>query len=150
MELEQLIKDLNNKAVQTGYPDIWTYPDLSDTEKALLDKYRPENAFIVYGTLGPEGPNHHVVKEIRGEWHTGIVRGKLEKDGWGAAIGYYGFRHTEKAEQQDIKATILISEDMQDNWQRLDEFEGDGYVRILASYELHDGKVGVGYIYGLR
>ena len=150
MELEQLIKLLNNKAFRTGFPDIWTYPDLSDTEKAMLDKYHPENAFIVYGTLGPEGPNHHVVKDIRGEWHDGIVRGKLEKNGWGAALGYYGFRHTETAEQQDIKATILISEDMPDNWQRLDEFEGDGYVRILTSYELHDGKVGIGYIYGLR
>jgi hypothetical protein len=32
----------------------------------------------------------------------------------------------------------------------LDDFEGDGYRRILAKYELDNGETGVGYIYAIN
>lgn len=32
----------------------------------------------------------------------------------------------------------------------LDEFEGSGYKRILAKFELNNGEVGVGNIYALN
>jgi len=150
MKLEEIIDELNRKATQMDFSGEWEYEDLSASEEQLLATYNPAHSFIVYGTLGPGGPNHHVVAQIPGKWCRAIIRGRLEKDGWGAEQGYNGFRHAEISAQQEIPAMILISEYMPENWQRLDEFEGDGYRRILAKYELESGEIGVGYIYGLK
>jgi len=35
-------------------------------------------------------------------------------------------------------------------WDYLDDFEGDGYVRIQTEYQLESGENGTGYIYALR
>ncbi len=43
-----------------------------------------------YVTLGPNRPNEHVLKEIRGSWQDATVRGNLRQEGWGAEIGYPG------------------------------------------------------------
>ncbi len=43
---------------------------------------------VVYGTLAPGRPNHHVVADIAGRWFTGWVEGDLHDHGWGAADGY--------------------------------------------------------------
>ncbi|MFA4867993.1 MAG: gamma-glutamylcyclotransferase [Pedobacter sp.] len=150
MELEKLIAELNGKAIKREFSGNLEYPDLSKTQKELLKKYRPERAFIVYGTLGPGGPNHYFVENISGEWYKGFVNGSLESGGWGADLGYNGFRHTDAGNQQQIKAAVLVSDHMSENWERLDEFEGDGYIRVLAKFELEDGKLGVGYIYALK
>lgn len=150
MALEKLISELNGKAVNKGLSENLDYADLSEAQIELLRMYRPARSFIVYGTLGPGGPNHYFVENIPGKWHKGFVKGRLESEGWGADLGYNGFRHVDTADQQEIKATILISDQMNDNWQRLDEFEGDGYGRVLAKFELEDGEVGVGYIYALK
>ena len=56
--------------------------DLTAVEKPLIDAYPPEKILIVYGTLAPNAPNHSVIEHIKGTWHKGIVRGKLEKEGW--------------------------------------------------------------------
>ena len=80
----------------------------------------------------------------------GIVRGSLEKRGWGAELGYYGFRHTSHEKQEEIKVFVLLSDELVKNWQLLDDFEGDGYKRILAKYELENGQIGVGNIYAIN
>lgn len=147
MEIDNIIHQLNSKAVFSGQIE---YLELSDVQKELLDTQKPWNAFIVYGTLGPKGPNHYFVKDIPGEWYKGIVKGKLEADGWGATQGYNGFRHADADEQQEISAAILISDSLGDHWDRLDKFEGDGYQRILAKYELENGEIGIGYIFALK
>ena len=65
-------------------------------------------------------------------------------------MGYYGFKHCHINEQQNIKAHILFSDNLTDNWTRLDEFEGDGYQRILCRFELENGEIGVGNIYAIN
>jgi hypothetical protein len=49
-----------------------------------------------------------------------------------------------------IEAYILFSDELVDNWANLDAFEGAEYQRILAPFELENGKVGVGNIYAIN
>jgi gamma-glutamylcyclotransferase (GGCT)/AIG2-like uncharacterized protein YtfP len=151
MELDKMIEGLNRKwntpnIGASNFQDI----NLSEEERTFIDTYSPEKSLIVYGTLAPNAPNHKVVEHIKGSWQPGIVRGSLEKLGWGAELGYYGFKPTAKNKQAEIKAFVLFSEDLVANWQMLDDFEGDGYRRILAVYELENGQIGVGYIYAIK
>ena len=148
MEIEKIIEDLNKRAVSAGMnPDDVTGAELTESEKTFLRNYEPGKALIIYGSLASGQPNHSVVEHIRGKWKTGIVRGKLEKKGWGADLGYYAFRPAATGNQEEIPAVVLFSDELVANWQMLDEFEGAGYRRILAKYELEDGQAGVGYIY---
>jgi hypothetical protein len=43
---------------------------------------------FVYGTLGPDRPNEHVLDAIGGSWETATVSGILREEGWGAEMGY--------------------------------------------------------------
>lgn len=115
-----------------------------------LNKNSPEKTLIIYGTLAPDAPNHHVISHIRGRWARGIVRGKLVQQGWGADLGYFGFRHAPAEEQVEIPAFVLFSEELEANWAFLDEFEGDGYRRVFAEFELENGEVGTGFIYAIN
>ena len=151
MEIDTIMEGLNKKIKSLGLTlERLGNKDLSEVEKAFLQKYRPENSIIIYGTLAPNRPNHSRVEHIKGKWLKGIVKGKLENEGWGAELGYYGFKHAPTHEQDYIEAYILFSEELADNWSHLDEFEGDGYQRILARFELENGEVGVGNIYALN
>lgn len=92
MNIDAIIESLNgNKAFP---PSTIQGGDgrLSPEEKEFMEKYDPGSALIIYGTLAPGQPNHSVVEHIRGKGRQGIVRGILEKKGWGADLGYYGFR----------------------------------------------------------
>ena len=151
MEIDKIIKGLNRKRNTPGigsgsFQDM----DLTEGEKTFIKTYSPEKSFIVYGTLAPNAPNHSVIEHIKGNWQRGIVRGSLEKKGWGAELGYYGFKHTSDEKQEEIKVFVLFSDELDANWQLLDDFEGNGYKRILAKYELENGQIGVGNIYAIN
>jgi hypothetical protein len=70
--------------------------------------------------------------------------------GWGPDFGYLGFRFAPPHEAQEIPVHVLISEQLPDHWAHIDDFEGDGYRRVLCQYELENGPVGVGYIYAIN
>ena len=36
---------------------------------------------FIYGTLGPGGPNEHVMLDIGGSWTPGTLKGRLEAAG---------------------------------------------------------------------
>ncbi|MEN9611975.1 MAG: hypothetical protein RLZZ628_2789 [Bacteroidota bacterium] len=144
MEIDKMIEILNKKK----HP-LHSHA-LTKDETAFLETYQPEKSLIIYGSLAPNAPNHFVVEPIHGNWRQGIVRGHLEKIGWGADLGYNAFRHVRTELQTVIKAFILFSKDLVNHWERLDEFEGDGYRRIFAKYELNDGQIGVGSIYAIN
>ena len=148
MELDKIIERLNkNETISNIVVNNLEESNLTDDEKQFIKRFIPEKSLIIYGTLAPGKPNHHIVENIKGEWIKAIVRGKLENKGWGADLGYKAFRHTNIEEQVKIDAYILLSEELVANWHYLDEFEGNGYKRILAKYELENGEIGVGYIY---
>lgn len=151
MDIDKIIEGLNTKrnisAIGSGN---FKNTDLTEVEETFIKTYNPERSFIVYGTLAPDAPNHSVVKHIKGKWQPGIVKGNLENKGWGADLGYYGFMHTSIKEQKEIKVVVLFSDELIANWKMLDDFEGSGYKRILAKYELTNGRIGVGNIYAIN
>lgn len=151
MDIDEIIEGLNRRrtilAIGSGN---FKETDLTEVEKTFINTYTPERSFIVYGTLAPDAPNHSVVEHIKGNWQCGIVKGTLENKGWGADMGYYGFRQTDIEDQKQIKVLVLVSDELVANWKMLDDFEGSGYKRILAKYELTNGQIGVGNIYAIN
>ena len=151
MEIEKRIEELNEKLMLKGVGlDKLDNKDLTEVQIAFIKTFSPEKVFIVYGTLAPNRPNHYKIEHIQGKWREGTIKGKLENKGWGAELGYYGFKHCTEDEQQNIKVYVLFSEHLKDNWTRLDEFEGTGYLRILCKFELENGEIGVGNIYAIN
>ena len=151
MKIDKIIEDLNSKKgiARIGSAEFQD-TNFTDVERKFIKACSPEKAFIVYGTLAPNAPNHKVIEHIKGNWQHGSIRGRLEKEGWGAELGYYGFKHASHEEQEEIKVLVLLSDELVAYWQLLDDFEGNGYSRILAEYELENGETGVGYIYAIN
>src|ERR1700759_5550411 len=112
-ELDRIIEGINrNKNVSDITSDNMEKWNLTEGEKDIIKKDQPEKSLIIYGTLAPNRLNHSVVKHIKGKWQRAIVRGKLENKGWGAELGYFGFKPVTKEEQNDIEAFILFSDEL--------------------------------------
>jgi gamma-glutamylcyclotransferase (GGCT)/AIG2-like uncharacterized protein YtfP len=103
---------------------------------------------FVYGTLGPDRPNEHVLKAIGGTWRKAAVRGHLRQQGWGAEMGYPGIILDENGEE--VAGFLFISDALSGYWDTLDDFEGDGYKRVITKAKLEDGSLVDTYIYVLR
>lgn len=103
---------------------------------------------FVYGTLAPGRPNAHVLADVPGSWEPATVRGVLREEGWGAAIGYPGIVLDKLGGEVD--GYIFSYEDLSAHWPQLDEFEGDGYERVVTSATREDGTVVEVQIYALK
>ena len=102
---------------------------------------------FVYGTLAPGRANEHVLADVPGEWEPATVTGTLHQEGWGAAAGYPGIVLDEKG--GEVEGLLFTSESLPEHWARLDEFEGEGYERVLTTVKLKDGAAIDAYIYRL-
>ena len=102
---------------------------------------------FVYGTLAPGRPNEHVLADVPGEWEPASVVGTLHPEGWGAAAGYPGIVLDEQG--GEVEGLLFSSETLAEHWARLDEFEGEGYVRVLTTAKRRDGTTVDAYIYKL-
>ena len=107
----------------------------------------PPSRLAVYGTLQPGGPNAHLLDQLEGLWVAGHVRGELRDAGWGAGVGYPGIRLDNDA--VPVSVMVLESSALDDEWQRLDDFEGPEYRRVLCNVEITSGVIEA-YIYELR
>jgi gamma-glutamylcyclotransferase (GGCT)/AIG2-like uncharacterized protein YtfP len=107
--------------------------ELSDARRAerrLDELFRTGHSLATYGTLVPGGPNHHVLAPLGGEWAEGMIEGDLIPSGWGAELGYPGFRP--RAGGEAVAVWVLRAPRLADAWPELDRFEGEGYRRILV------------------
>lgn len=102
---------------------------------------------FVYGTLAPGRPNAHVLADVPGTWEPASVTGTLLAQGWGAAVGYPGIVLDEHGET--VQGLVFTSTALPQHWARLDEFEGDGYRRVLTTARLVDGTLVQAFIYCL-
>ena len=102
---------------------------------------------FVYGTLAPGRPNAHVLADVPGEWEPATVVGTLHPEGWGAAAGYPGIVLDERG--GEVEGLLFSSEKLAEHWDRLDEFEGEGYERVLTTAKRKDGTTVDAYIYKL-
>ncbi len=103
---------------------------------------------FVYGTLGPDRQNEHILDAIGGSWETATVSGTLREEGWGAEMGYPGIDLDEHGEE--IEGFLFTSGNLSGQWASLDEFEGAAYRRVLTKVELKDGSKVDAYIYILQ
>lgn len=103
---------------------------------------------FAYGTLAPGRSNHHLLAEIPGTWRAATVRGWLHAESWGAAAGYPGIVLADEGET--VHGFVFSSPDLSGRWAGLDEFEGEGYERVLVTAELDDGSAVQAWIYALR
>ncbi len=87
-----------------------------------------QRALAVYGTLAPGESNHHVVAAIDGRWVEASIRGHRFTARWRDTPGYPGFRPD--PEGPLVPALILVADDLDEHWDRLDAFEGPGYKRV--------------------
>jgi gamma-glutamylcyclotransferase (GGCT)/AIG2-like uncharacterized protein YtfP len=102
---------------------------------------------FVYGTLAPGRPNEHMLADLPGTWEAATVAGTLYPEGWGAAAGYPGIVLDE--EGGEVEGLLFSSEKLAEHWARLDEFEGEGYARVLTTVTRKDGTTVGAYIYKL-
>jgi gamma-glutamylcyclotransferase (GGCT)/AIG2-like uncharacterized protein YtfP len=102
-------------------------------------------SLFVYGTLAPGRPNEHVLDEVPGHWEPAHVRGTLQAQGWGAALGFPAIELNVGGEVVD--GFLLTSDALDAHWSRLDDFEGEGYERVLTEVRLSSGGSTDAFIY---
>lgn len=96
-----------------------------------------ERRLAVYGSLAPGRSNHHVLDGLAGRWTEGHVRGRLLAAGWGAELGYPGLILDSRA--ATVPVQVFESSALPAHWGRLDDFEGPGYERVVATVQTADG-----------
>jgi gamma-glutamylcyclotransferase (GGCT)/AIG2-like uncharacterized protein YtfP len=87
----------------------------------------------VYGTLAPGKSNHGQLAGLGGNWSRGFVRGTLRPAGWAQTLGYPGLIWNPAGER--VAVQLFESRDLPQHWNRLDEFEGEDYQRLLIPVE---------------
>jgi gamma-glutamylcyclotransferase (GGCT)/AIG2-like uncharacterized protein YtfP len=107
----------------------------------------PKRLFV-YGTLCPGEPNHHLLAGVAGRWSRASVRGHVHPEGWGATLGYPALILDPGADPVD--GHLLESDELDELWPMLDEFEGDEYRRVIARVEHSDGRQAHAFVYVLR
>lgn len=107
------------------------------------------NHLFVYGSLAPNGKNHHIMTPIpNGTWQPASVRGKVLADGGqGSAKGYPVFLPDEQGDI--VNGFLFSSPDLINHWQRLDEFEGESYQRVEVMATLDNGEQVTAFVYAL-
>lgn len=126
-ELLELIAQAN--AARRARTPADTAP-MSIAESELERRYGADRRLAVYGSLAPGKLNHHIVAPAGGTWTSGIVTGAFSENGWGAAHGFPGLRWSPSG--GGVRVSLLTSDALPDHWARLDDFEGDDYMRILV------------------
>ena len=159
-----ILDNLNTNAftVETGLdnkPATSLYEQLGFKEEKQWDtefgvrkiKFRRSKVerLFVYGSLGLGRPNEKVLTDIGGNWDEGYVLGNLFEDGWGADMGYPGIRLSPQGEK--IEGYLFSSIHLKNAWSKLDEFEGEEYLRVKTKVTLKkEGREVEAYIYVLK
>jgi len=106
------------------------------------------DTLFVYGTLMPNCPNGHVLENIVGKFIPATVTGELIGAGWSASMGYPGIKLD--AEGDTVHGFLFYSHNLENNWDYLDTFEGEEFVRTAVSVERYDELDVDTYIYTLK
>ena len=103
---------------------------------------------FVYGTLAPGRPNEHILADLEGHWQPASVRGVLQEVGGGATLGFPGIEPSETGDH--VEGFLFVSADLVHHWERLDDFEGEAYERVVVQAMLTDGSRVEAYVYAIR
>lgn len=98
-----------------------------------------DTRLAVYGTLAPGKSNHDQVASLNGTWRAGTVNGRLLQKGWAFEQGYPAI--VLEADGPLVAVQLFESLDLPANWNRLDEFEGAEYRRVVTVVQTESGPV---------
>ncbi len=149
-EMDDIAEALNKQKTIAGIKDGFGNGPLTAAQEDFLRRYKPHQHLIVYGTLAPGQSNYHMIAHIRGEWRPAVIRGKLVFLETGPTKGYPAFSPAATGHALSIESFVFSSDCLVAHWPALDEFEGEGYRRILIRYEPENGDFGYGYVYALN
>lgn len=103
----------------------------------------PNKKLAVYGTLLPGKPNHQIIADLKGEWVNGNIRGRIEvRDN--LSVFFWDLN------AELLKIQIFLSEQLPNEYDRLDKFEGALYNRIWILFETNDNEKHIGNIYAWK
>jgi len=102
---------------------------------------------FVYGSLAPGRDNADLLAGIPGRWEPATVTGTLHAQGWGAALGFPGLVLDPHGDE--VAGLVFTSDELPAHWPRLDDFEGEGYMRVITSARLAGGSVVKAHVYCL-
>jgi len=99
----------------------------------------PSNYLCVYATLAPGENNNNVLKNMEGSWQDCKITGEIF-----TRKGLQFFKWSKESPQ--INAKVFSSEDLRNNLDRIDKFEGKPYIRILIPTKIN-GQIRIANIY---
>ena len=102
---------------------------------------------FVYGTLAPGQRNEYVLAGMAGEWVKATARGTLYEQGWGSNFDCPGM--VPDPQGALVQGLLFCSDELPQQWDRLDEFEGEEYRRVQIQAELESGEIVEAQIYSL-
>ncbi|MEN4982458.1 gamma-glutamylcyclotransferase family protein [Acinetobacter modestus] len=105
-------------------------------------------SLFVYSTLGPNRPNAHIMEKIGGTWPKAHLFGTLKEQGWGAEFGFPGIVLDQS--EHLVSGFVFFSDNLEQHWQELNEFEGTGYQRVPVKAYLSTCEVVDSYVYALN
>lgn len=100
----------------------------------------PDIRIALYGTLRPGQVNHNVISNIVGVWKKGTVNGRIEYK-----CGLPIFRW--EINKDNVEVDVLISEDLLNEYSRLDRFEGTAYIRQWIPVHFDNGSLEICNMY---
>ena len=103
------------------------------------------NSIFVYGTLQPGMQNDKILKDFKGNWKKGYVLGKLLNLETGDDYGHPVLELDNKGSK--IYGMILKSKDIEKNINKIDDFEGKDYLRVVSNIFFEDGSKTLAYVY---
>lgn len=96
------------------------------------------NRLFAYGTLCPNRENAHIMANIDGLWQKAYVRGVIHTLDWGPDQGLPAIVLDSGAPQ--VAGFLFSSDELDQHWDRLDEFEGFQYERVQVEIQLETGE----------
>jgi len=142
-----LLVDVSRRAADSDAGGMSTRPQVTPGASTAFEESMTHRLFV-YGTLAPGRSNEQILADVPGEWEPATVTGTLIPEGWGAAAGYPGIVLDEAG--GEVEGFLFTSDRLAEEWARLDEFEGEGYERVLTTVKRPDGTAVEAYIYRLR
>ena len=94
----------------------------------------PNTRLVVYGSLAPGEANHHVLSHIRGQWLPCFITGTIN-----LVAGYRVLTWTPGG--PPVPALLFVSAELPEHWARIDDFEGEGYRRVVIPVRLDETEV---------
>jgi len=104
---------------------------------------------FVYGTLAPGCSNEHILAELTGDWQPASTRGVLLPDGCAISDGFPALI-LDDPDAGEVEGLLFVSADLPTFWLDLDEFEGDGYRRVITTITTAAGERLKAYTYELN